>query len=59
MCGFMCTIQNALVFSPKRLDVLPQTPSRFLKTPTLSKHLQEIQTVEEEFPTLLQLFDKK
>jgi hypothetical protein len=59
MCGFMCTIRNALVFSPKRLDVLSQTPSRFFKTPTLPKHQQEIQTVEEEFPILLQLFDKK
>ena len=33
MSGVMHTFQNALVFSPKRLDVLPQTPSRFFKTP--------------------------
>ena len=33
MCGVMHTFQNALVFSPKRLDVLPQTPSRFFETP--------------------------
>ena len=33
MCGVMHTFQNVLVFSPKRLDVLTQTPSRFFKTP--------------------------
>ena len=51
----MCTVKNALVFSPKRLDVLPQTLSRFFKTPGLSKHLQENNIVEEEFLILPQL----
>ena len=51
----MRTVKNALVFSPKRLDVLPQTLSRFFKTPGLSKHLQENNIVEEEFLILPQL----
>ena len=33
MCGLMHTFQNALVFSLKRLHVIPQTPSRFFKMP--------------------------
>ena len=55
----MCTVKNALGFSPKRLDVLPQTPSRFFKTPGLSKHQQENNIVEEEFLILLQLLNEK
>ena len=55
----MCTVKNALVFSPKRLDVLPQTPLRFFKTPGLSKHQQENKIVEEEFLILPQLLNEK
>lgn len=55
----MRTVKNALVFSPKRLDVLPQTPSRFFKTSGLSKHQQENNIVEEEFLILPQLLNEK